>query len=189
MKKIVKKTALMLTALMMVLQVSVCLQATEAQAAARTPVKAYRTYIDRYLYDSIGRTKNGKYKILDLDGDGRAELFVQYTVGGRKAFKVYTYRAKEDKEVVQIMNLKSNGLSMSRNGNTLRVVKKVGTTTVTIDYKKADKKLLKYNTYEKRYNGYFRNGVRISEASYNKNVVNKADDFVNVFAGATKMKK
>lgn len=188
MKKIVKKIALMLTAIMMVLQVSVCLQATEVSAKALTPKKAYSNYINRYLYDSIGK-KNAKYVYRDLDGDGVDELLVKYTVGGRNAYKVYTYRAKEDKEIVQILNMTKDGLSMTVSGKSLRVVKKVGSTTVTIDYRKVGRKLLKYNTYEKRYNGFFRNGGRISEANYNKNVVNKADEYVNVFAGAKKIRK
>lgn len=188
MKKIVKKTAIMLTAIMMVLQVSVCLQATEVSAKALAPKKAYSNYINRYLYDSIGK-KNAKYVYRDLDGDGVQELLVKYTVGGRNAYKVYTYRAKKGKEIVQIMNLKNNGISMMVKGKSLRVTKMVGSTKVTIDYRKVDNKLFKYNTYEKRYNGYFRNGARISEESYNKNVVNKADEYANIFAGAKKIRK
>lgn len=189
MKKIVKKVALLLTALMMVLQVSIAIQPVDVQAAS--PRTIYRTYINRYLYNSYAK-RNAKYTFVDIDKDGTVEMFFQYTTGGRKAFKGYTL---DGKKVKQILNITSNGTNLytmgtDKSDNTfVRVVKHVGSTRVTVDYVKSNNKLLKYNTYEKRWNGYFRNGGRISEKSYEKNVTNKSDDCVNIFGGNTKVFK
>ncbi len=186
--KIFKKTAFLLAALMMVLEVSVGFQAAEVKAAVKEPKEAYQAYISHYLYDSIGN-KNAKVTYYDLDKDGVNEMFVKYTVNGKEAYKVYTYRRKNKKEIVQIMNIKENGVSMTRKGKSLRVVTKKGSTIVTVDYRKSDNKLLKYNTYEARTTGFFKNGARISTADYNKDVISKADEYTNVFAGAKKIRK
>lgn len=186
--KIFKKTAFLLAALMMVLEVSVGFQATEVSAKVQPLSTAYKAYRSHYLYDSIGN-KNAKYVLEDLDNDGKDEMFVKYTVNGKEAYKVYTYRAKNKKEVVQILNITGNGVSMTRKGKSLRVVTKKGTTLVTVDYRKSDNKLLKYNTYEARPTGFFRNGKRISTAEYNEDVVSKADEYTNIFVGAKKIRK
>ena len=186
--KIFKKTAFLLASLMMILEVSVGFQAVEVSAKVQPLETAYKAYVSHYLYDSIGK-KNAKVTYYDLDKDGKDEMFIKYTVNGKNAYKVYTYRAKNKKEVVQIMNITSNGVSMTRNGKTLRVVTTKGSTLVTVDYVKSGNKLLQKNTYESRTNGFYKNGKAISAADYNKDVVSKTDDYVNVFAGAKKIRK
>lgn len=182
--KIFRKVAISLAALMMVLGVSAGFQATEVSAAVKSQNVAYKAYRSHYLYDSL-KTKNPKWVYRNLDG-GYQEMFVKYTENGRSVYRVYAYRAKNKKEVMKIGEFK-NGLSMTMKGSSLRVVRKVGSTTVTTDYRKVGNKLLKYNTWEKRTTGYFKNGGRISARTYNKEVVSKVDEYANVFAGAKKI--
>ncbi len=188
--KIFRKVAISLAALMMVLGVSAGFQATEVAAApSKTPQAAYKTYMTRYIYDRLARENNGKYNYLNLDKKGATELFVKYTENGKSVYKVYTYRVKDKKDKITLLGTFKNANSMSVKGTTLRVSRKVGTTTVTTYYKKSALKLLKQNEYEKRANGAcYKNGKRISVKLYNEKVVAEEDEYANVFAGAKKVR-
>lgn len=178
-----KKIAFLLASLMMVLSVST-FQTAEVKAAVKEPAEAFRAYRSHYLYDSL-KNKNAKWNYYNLDG-GATEMFVKYTVGGKSVYRVYGYQAKNKKEVVKLGEFK-NGINMTVKGSSLRVSYRKGTTDVTTDYRKVDNKLFQYNTWEKRTTGYFKNGKRISERTYNKEVVSKIDQYTNVFAGAKKI--
>lgn len=185
--KIFKKAAVLLAALMMVLGVSASFQAVDVQAADGANV-AYKVYMRRYLYDAFARKSNGKYNQVNLDKKGSPELFVKYTQNGKSVYKVYTHRVKKNKDKVTLLGTFKNANSMSVKGTTLRVSRKVGTTTVTTYYKKSALKLLKQNEYERRANGAcYKNGKRISVETYNEKVVDMADDYTNVFANSKKL--
>lgn len=178
-----KKIAFLLASLMMVLSVST-FQTAEVKAAVKTPKAAFSAYRSHYLYDSL-KNKNPKWSYYNLDG-GATEMFVKYTVNGKSVYRVYGYQGKNKKEVVKLGEF-TNGNSMTVKGDSLRVSYNKGTTIVTTDYRKIDNKLFQYNTWEKRTTGYFKGGKRISERTYNKEVVSNADKYVNVFNGAKKI--
>ncbi len=180
-----KKIAFLLASLMMVLSVST-FQATEVKATPKDDFRAYRSH---YLYDSL-KHKNPKWVYRNLDG-GPVEMFVKYTENGKSVYRVYGYNTVED-EIVKLGEFRNgNSMTIKRtntgSGYSLRVSYKKGTTTVTTDYRKIDNKLFRYNTWEKRTNGYFKNGKRISERTYNKEVVSRVDKYTNVFAGAKRI--